>query len=445
FLDNVATHILDVDYQTVTLYHGNYSYFLGARQEERERREKAIESQQKEIAHHQDFVDRFKAKASKARQAQSKLRLIEKKSAAMESLAPSSRRWPNFRFTPRRPSGREVLELEGIRKAYGANEVLHGVGLTVLRGDRLAIVGPNGIGKSTLLKIAVGATPADAGSVTWGYEAQPGYFAQDHKDQFRSGSLTALQWVAEAAPAATPQTLRSELGRVLFSGDDVEKRLESLSGGEAARLVFAHLAIEHPNILVLDEPTNHLDLESIEALVESLRDYDGTLIFVSHDRWFVSQLATRIVEIRADGVRDYQGTWDEYLAVCGDDHLDGLGGMGKSSRESRVTGRETRRARAVTRDPRPATRDPRSATRDQSLVEKLTTQIESAEQRLAEIDATLADPALYQESRSAEVKALGQERAALASTVEHLMGEWESLEQGRQDGQDGRDGLVMPD
>ncbi|HET7602667.1 MAG TPA: ABC-F family ATP-binding cassette domain-containing protein [Gemmatimonadales bacterium] len=434
FLDNVATHILDVDYQTVTLYHGNYSYFLEARHEERERREKAIESQQKEIAHHQDFVDRFKAKASKARQAQSKLRLIEKKSAAMESLAPSSRRWPNFRFTPRRPSGREVLELKGIKKAYGGNEVLHGVGLTVLRGDRLAIVGPNGIGKSTLLKIAVGATPADAGSVTWGYEVQPGYFAQDHKDQFRSGSLTALQWVAEAAPGATPQTLRSELGRVLFTGDDVEKRLESLSGGEAARLVFAHLAIEHPNVLVLDEPTNHLDLESIEALVESLRDYDGTLVFVSHDRWFVGQLASRVVEIRADGVRDYQGTWDEYLAQCGDDHLDGMGGMGKPGRRSRVASRAVRAPRSVTRDPRPTAQDSAS-------VDALTAQIERAEQRIAEIDATLADPALYHESRADEVRALAQERATLAGSVEHLMGEWESLED-RTGGTDGADGIT---
>jgi ATPase subunit of ABC transporter with duplicated ATPase domains len=340
FLDNVATHILDVDYQTVTLYHGNYTRFLEQRQEDRERRTKAIEQQQKEIAHHQDFVDRFKAKASKARQAQSKLRLIEKRAEAVETLAPSSRRWPAFRFAPARASGREVLTLSGIRKSYGENKVLHGVDLTVLRGDRVAIVGPNGIGKSTLLKIAVGAGEADAGTVTWGYEARPGYFAQDHRDQFRDGALTPLQWISESAPSATPGTVRAELGRVLFSGDDVEKRLEALSGGEAARLVFCRLALERPNVLVLDEPTNHLDLESIEALVDALQGYDGTLVFVSHDRWFVSHLATRIVEIRADGIRDYQGTWDEYLARCGDDHLAGRGrgqggggGQGKQGKQ----------------------------------------------------------------------------------------------------------------
>ncbi|HEU4762115.1 MAG TPA: ATP-binding cassette domain-containing protein, partial [Gemmatimonadales bacterium] len=344
-----------------------------------------------------------------------------------------------FRFTPKRPSGREVLDLRGIRKSYGGNEVLHGVDLMVLRGDRLAIVGPNGIGKSTLLKIAVGAAAADAGSVTWGYEAQPGYFAQDHKDQFRSGSLTALQWVAEAAPAATPQTVRSELGRVLFTGDDVEKRLESLSGGEAARLVFSHLAIEHPNVLVLDEPTNHLDLESIEALVESLRGYDGTLIFVSHDRWFVSQLATRIVEIRADGVRDYQGTWDEYLAQCGDDHLD----AGRGTRDAKSAERRAPKAKREgpgVRRSAPGVR--RLAPGVQPTIESLTAQIESAEQRIAEIDAMLADSELYTDARSGEVRSLGQERAALASTVEHLMGEWESLEDraDRTDGTDGADG-----
>jgi ABC-type multidrug transport system ATPase subunit len=352
--------------------------------------------------------------------------LIEKRAEAVETLAPSSRRWPAFRFAPARASGREVLTLSGIRISYGENKVLHGVDLTVLRGDRVAIVGPNGIGKSTLLKIAVGAGEGDAGTVTWGYEARPGYFAQDHRDQFRDGALTPLQWISESAPSATPGTVRAELGRVLFSGDDVEKRLEALSGGEAARLVFCRLALERPNVLVLDEPTNHLDLESIEALVDALQDYDGTLVFVSHDRWFVSRLATRIVEIRADGIRDYQGTWDEYLAHCGDDHLDGAerstvnGRRSTASREARTA---ERRRKTATRELLPVDRRPSTP----NHLDRITSEIESAEQRMAEIDALLADSALYQESRSAEVRALVEERAALAGSVEHLMGEWESL------------------
>ncbi|MGD2071734.1 MAG: ABC-F family ATP-binding cassette domain-containing protein, partial [Gemmatimonadota bacterium] len=182
FLDNVSTRILDVDYGTVTLYHGNYTDFVESKRAERERREKEIAAREKEIAHHQQFVDRFRAKASKARQAQSKLRMIEKKAEELVELPGSSRRYPTFRFEQRRPSGREVLRVRGVRKAFGDNEVLHGVDLEVGRGDRVAILGPNGIGKSTLLKILVGQLEADDGTVTWGYETHPGYFAQDHRE-----------------------------------------------------------------------------------------------------------------------------------------------------------------------------------------------------------------------------------------------------------------------
>ncbi|MEE8486525.1 MAG: ABC-F family ATP-binding cassette domain-containing protein, partial [Gemmatimonadota bacterium] len=295
FLDNVVTHILDVDYETVTLYPGNYGQFQQAKAAERARREKEIGEREREIAHHQQFVDRFRAKASKARQAQSKLRLIEKKADSLEELPNSSRRYPNFRFEQKRPSGREVLNVEGIHKAFDDNEVLHGVDLTLHRGDRLAIMGPNGIGKSTLLKVLMGVLDADAGSVEWGYETHTGYFAQDHHEQFENPRWTAEEWIAASCPGRNKGFIRGELARVLFSGDEAEKRLGVLSGGEAARLVFCRLAIQRPNVLVLDEPTNHLDMESIEALVEGLHSFDGTLIFVSHDRWFVSQLATRIV------------------------------------------------------------------------------------------------------------------------------------------------------
>ncbi|HET7322288.1 MAG TPA: ABC-F family ATP-binding cassette domain-containing protein, partial [Longimicrobiaceae bacterium] len=190
FLDNVATGILDVDYATVTLYHGNYSSFLSQKVEDRERREKEIEGRQKEIARQQEFVDRFKAKASKARQAQSKLRMIEKKADELEELPGSSRRYPKFRFVQRRESGKEVLRLKGVRKSFGEKEVLPGVDLEVRRGDRLVIMGPNGIGKSTLLKIVMGELAADAGEAEWGYEARPGYFAQDHHEQIEGSDRT---------------------------------------------------------------------------------------------------------------------------------------------------------------------------------------------------------------------------------------------------------------
>jgi ATPase subunit of ABC transporter with duplicated ATPase domains len=322
FLDNIATSILDVDYGTVTPYRGNYTSFLRQKVEDRERREKEIEGRQNEIARHQEFVDKFRAKASKARQAQSKLRMIERKAGELEELAGSSRRYPKFRFEPRRPSGRDVVRITGVKKAFGENEVLHGVDLEVHRGDRLVILGPNGIGKSTLLEIVMGKLEADAGAVEWGYEAHPGYFAQDQHEELGESERTAEQWLWDSCPDRERGFVRGHMGLMLFSGSDGDKKLSALSGGEAARLAFARLAIERPNVLVLDEPTNHLDLESIEALVAGLQNYDGTMILVSHDRWFVSQLATRVVEISQAGIRDYRGTYEEYVHACGDDHLD---------------------------------------------------------------------------------------------------------------------------
>ncbi len=322
FLDRVATHILDVDYQQVTLYKGNYTQFLALKQAERERREKDIAGREKEIAQTMEFVERFRAKASKARQAQSKLRMVEKKQEQMEELPTSSRRYPKFRLQEHRHSGRDVLKVSGVTKAYGDKQVLHGVDLEVRRGDRLAIMGPNGIGKSTLLKIVMGDVAADSGSVEWGYETHPGYFAQDHHEDLEALDMTAEQWITQFCPDKGIGYVRGEMALTLFTGDDPKKALSALSGGEAARLVFTRLAIEKPNVLVLDEPTNHLDLESIEALVEALQAYTGTLVFVSHDRWFINQLATRIIDIEADGITDYHGTYDEYVARSGTDRLD---------------------------------------------------------------------------------------------------------------------------
>ncbi|HUF12607.1 MAG TPA: ABC-F family ATP-binding cassette domain-containing protein [Longimicrobiales bacterium] len=441
FLDNVCTHILDVDYATVTLYHGDYTHFQQAKIEERERREKDIESREKEIAHHQKFVDRFKAKASKARQAQSKLRMIEKKAESLESLPLSSRRWPTFRFQQKRHSGREVLELEAIRKSYGENDVLHGVDLSVQRGDRVAIIGPNGIGKSTLLRIAMGEVEATDGTIEWGYETQPGYFAQDQHERFKDAGGTVEEWLMHEVDAPSRGHARAALGMVLFSGDEAEKPLPALSGGEATRLEFARLAYLRPNVLVLDEPTNHLDLESIESLIEGLREFDGTLIFVSHDRWFVGQLATRIVEIKADGIRDYRGTYDEYIHASGDDHLDvdrvvtEAREQKRKERAEKGDGRRTSgngRGAAAGDGPaeirRSGASDPKRAARLAARRDELMAEIETTETRLAAIDETFADPALYEASRAREVRRLDEERAELRSRLENLVAEWESVE-----------------
>jgi ATPase subunit of ABC transporter with duplicated ATPase domains len=320
FLDTVATTIVDVDYDTIKAYPGNYAHFVRAKREERERREKEIARREAEIADHKAFVERFRAKATKARQAQSKLKAIDR--IHIESLPESSRRYPRFRFQQRRPSGRQVVELKGIAKSYGDNRVLEGIDLTIQRAERIAVIGPNGIGKSTLLKAMVGDIAADAGTVEWGYETHPGYVAQDHKEQIGSHRQTLEDWLAGFCPAEGIGFVKGHLAAVLFSGDESKKQLAALSGGEAARLMFARQAVEKPNVLILDEPTNHLDLEAIESLVSALAAYEGTLIFVSHDRWFVSELATRIVEITPEGIRDFRGSYDEYLARSGEDHLD---------------------------------------------------------------------------------------------------------------------------
>ncbi|MQA91006.1 MAG: ATP-binding cassette domain-containing protein [Gemmatimonas sp.] len=430
FLDSIATSILDVDYATVTLYQGNYSDFSEEKLAERERREKEIGARQKEIAHHQKFVDRFKAKASKARQAQSKLRMIEKKAEGLEALPGSSRRYPKFRFEPRRPSGREVLKVSGLKKSFGTNEVLHGVDLEVRRGERLVILGPNGIGKSTLLKIIVGDLDADAGSVEWGYETRPGYFAQDHHEQIGNGGRTAEEWLWDHCPDKDRGFVRGHMGLMLFTGDDGDKRLSALSGGEAARLVFSRLMLEHPNVLVLDEPTNHLDLESIEALVAGLRAYEGTMILVSHDRWFVRQLATRVVEIQADGIRDYQGTYEEYVHACGDDHLDADSVVlkakrtGQNEQKQRGSGRADRvRGNGAAKERLSAGRAALERRRDE-----LITEIEAAEARIGEIDNAFCEPDYYEKTAPERVASMDGERSRLLNRLSDLMEAWTGVE-----------------
>ena len=320
FLNAVCTHIVDVDYERITVYKGDYDAFLLRKAEERERQEAEIAKRQQEIDDHKAFIARFAAKATKARQANSRQKRMSK--IVIEELPQSSRRYPAFRFQQRRHSGREVLKLQEIDKAYGDKVVLLDVSVSVERGDRLAIIGPNGIGKSTLLKIAMGTLEADGGTVVWGHEADVGYFPQDHAEALGDPEQKVLNALWDAAPDIGMGGALARLGAVLFDRDDAEKAVGNLSGGEASRLLFAKLAVLEPSVLVLDEPTNHLDLEAIEALAKALKAYDGTLIFVSHDRWFVDQLATRIVELGPEGVTDYRGTYAEYLARQGTDHLD---------------------------------------------------------------------------------------------------------------------------
>jgi ATPase subunit of ABC transporter with duplicated ATPase domains len=422
FLDNIATHILDVDYGTITLYPGNYSTFAREKRAVRERKEAEVARAEALIAEKRAWVERFGAKATKARQAQSRLKQIEK--IEVEELEGSSRRAPVFRFEAERKSGRDVLSIEHVSKAYGPKRVLVDVSLTIRRGERVAILGRNGLGKSTLLKIAVGALVPEEGKVTWGHETKLGYFAQDHHEALAEPEATPLDVMWEAAPKAETSWVRGQLGRVLFSGEDVHKKVKTLSGGEAARLVFGRIMAQKPNVLVLDEPTNHLDLESIEALVSALAAFeDGTLLFVSHDRAFVSALATRILEVTAQGFRDYPGTYDDYLAQCGDDHLDADAVVLRARQEKAnaaasagAVSWEEQKKRANRRKQLPIRRD------------EVVAAIEAAEARKAAIQATWCEPGYYETATPEAVAALEAEEKALGPKIDALLAEWEALE-----------------
>jgi ATPase subunit of ABC transporter with duplicated ATPase domains len=420
FLDNVSSHTLDVDYRTVTLYPGSYSTFAVEKQAVRARKEATIARAEEEIARKRAFVERFGAKATKASQAQSRLKQIER--IEVEELVESSRRAPLLRFTPERASGREVLALEGVGKAYGEKTVLSDVSLVVRRGERLAVIGANGLGKSTLLKIAVERLAADAGVVEWGHEVRMGYFPQDHREVLDDPDTTPLEILTAACPGESPTTVRGQLGRVLFSGDDVIKKVGQLSGGEAARLIFALLSVRKPNVLVLDEPTNHLDLEAIHALVEALRGYPGTIIFVSHDRWFVSELASRIVELTAAGPRDFPGSYADYLERCGDDHLDADAVVLKARQRGPL---EPSRGPAWEEQKRQRNRRAKlPQERDRVLAE-----IEAAEARKRAIVDLYCTSGFFERTSKDEVAALEREQAALGPRIDALMSQWEELEQ----------------
>jgi ABC-type multidrug transport system ATPase subunit len=272
----------------------------------------------------------------------------------------------------------------------------------------------------------MGEVDADAGRVEWGYETHRGYFSQDHSEVEKGSKQSVEAWLWQYVPGEPIGFVRGNLGMVLFSGDDVKKTVGSLSGGEAARLVFCKLSVTKPNVLILDEPTNHLDLEAIETLVEALKAYDGTLIFVSHDRWFVSQLANRILEISPRGINDFPGTYEEYLERLGDDHLD-------ADAVLRMRREQKKKAAATAKgDGAPSVDDKQRQKLQKDLTRKrdeVTTAVEKAESRIHAINELFCDPTFFDRTSSGDVKKLENEQKTLSTRVEELMGEWEKLEE----------------
>jgi ATPase subunit of ABC transporter with duplicated ATPase domains len=328
FLNQVCTHMADLDYGRIQVYPGNYDDYMEASTQARARLSAANAKAKERVAELQEFVRRFSANKSKARQATSRAKQIEK--IKVEDMKPSSRQYPWIRFDydEKDKLHRHAVEIENLSFGYDpAKPIIKGLTTTIDAGDRVAIIGENGVGKTTLLRLlageALGGLTPQHGKVKWAEKAKPGYFAQDHAADFASDITLAewiVQWVREGGyEGGDVETLiRGTLGRLLFSGDDVRKPLRVISGGEQGRMLFGKLMLLRRNVLLMDEPTNHLDMESIESLNTGLEKFPGTLLFVSHDREFVSSLATRIVEIRQDHkIVDYRGTYEEYLASQG--------------------------------------------------------------------------------------------------------------------------------
>jgi ATP-binding cassette subfamily F protein 3 len=309
FLDAVVTRIADIALRTITEYVGNYSQYLVERDERMTRLRQAKKEQDDEVARMRAFIDRFRYQATKAAQVQSRIKMLDR---IVPIEVPPERKRVHFTFPACPKSGRMVLELTHIRKAYGDLTVLDDASLHIERGDRIALVAPNGAGKSTLMRILAGAEAPDAGERRVGHQVVMQYFAQDEANRLEPG-LTVYQTMESDSPVGMVPMIRNILGGFLFSGDDIYKRAGVLSGGERTRLAVARMLLRPANTLLLDEPTNHLDLDSKDVLLDALADFGGTLIFVSHDRYFVDRLANKIVSVGQGKVEVYPGTYEQFL------------------------------------------------------------------------------------------------------------------------------------
>jgi ATP-binding cassette, subfamily F, member 3 len=430
FLNRQIGRVLSLEPEGLRSYAGDYDAYRRLRAEEEERLGAAARRQEARRAELQGFIDRFGAKATKARQAQSRQKMLDK----MEDVQVLEERATlSFRFLEAPRSGREVLRLEGVAKAFGAKVVYRDLTSGVQRGERVAIIGANGAGKTTLLRIVAGELPADRGTVTLGHNVIPGYYAQHHFERGEGGDTfgslsparTILDTLWDVVPDAGESYVRSVAGGFLFSGDDVEKRIGVLSGGERARVALARILLTRSNLLLLDEPTNHLDLTSSEALIEALKGYEGTMLFVSHNRSFVNGLATRVWEVKDGAILDFPGNLDDWLyhqrqlAEAAGAVEGGGAGEAKGGGDAFSSEKERKRAEAAARQARYAREKPLK-----DAVARLEARIAELERVEKEAEAALGDPALYSDFARARphVDAL----AAAKKELTGLYAEWEA-------------------
>jgi ATP-binding cassette, subfamily F, member 3 len=429
FLDAVVTRIAEIALRTITDYPGTYSAFLTERDARLERLRAAKRDQDDEIARMRAFIDRFRYQATKAAQVQSRIKMLEK----IEPIeVPPERKRVHFTFPACPRSGRTVLELKGIRKAYDGHTVLDGVDLHVERGDRIALVAPNGAGKSTLMRMLAGAEAADAGARREGHQVVMQYFAQDEATRLDPGR-TVYEAMQADSPVAMVPMIRNILGGFLFSGDDIYKPTAVLSGGERTRLAVARMLLKPANTLLLDEPTNHLDLDSKDVLLDALEDFGGTLIFVSHDRYFVDRLATKIVHVGHGAIDVYPGTYQQFLwsqahraqAGPAQDRPAASPPPRAAASPTHAASRATpyadkKRADAERRQRR------RAADQRARRIADLEARITDRERVIKDLEAQMARPGFYDERDSAQH--VINRHQALMWEVGDLMSQWEALQ-----------------
>lgn len=311
FLNKVCTHIADIDYNKIKLYIGNYDFWYESSQLALKQMKESNKKKEEKIKELQSFIARFSANASKSKQATSRKKMLEK--IELDEIVPSSRKYPYIDFKIEKPAGKEILSVNKLCKTVDGKRILNKISFTVLKGDKIAFVGSDNIAKTTLFKILMREIKADSGEITFGKTINTSYYPQDNTEYFKSDE-TIMQWIGHYYNIDDETVLRGFLGRMLFSGDDVFKRVPVLSGGEKARCMLSKCMLESPNFLILDEPTNHLDLESITSLNNGLMRFEGEILFASHDHQFIQTVANRIIEITPDGsIIDRRMTYDQYL------------------------------------------------------------------------------------------------------------------------------------
>lgn len=311
FLNKVCTHIADIDFGKIQMYVGNYDFWYESSQLALKLMREQNKKKEEKIKELETFIARFSANASKSKQATSRKKLLDK--ITLDDIRPSSRKYPFINFKPEREAGKNLLTIEGLSKTIDGEKVFENLHLTINKGDKIALVGPNGLAKTTLFKILMGELEADSGSFEWGVTTSRAYFPKDNSEYFNV-DLNLIDWLRQYSKEQDETFIRGFLGRMLFSGEESLKKCSVLSGGEKVRCMLAKMMLTAANVLLMDEPTNHLDLESITALNNGMIEFDGTMLFVSHDHQFVQTIATRIIEITPNGVIDKMMTFDEYLA-----------------------------------------------------------------------------------------------------------------------------------